>query len=59
MLLGAAGDCWVRLGGGWLGWLGLIRGTAEIFVDAGEAVFDYAFHIVVADGEGEFVPCAG
>jgi hypothetical protein len=36
-------------------WGGLARGAAEIFVDAGETVFDYAVHVVVADGEGEFM----
>jgi hypothetical protein len=59
VLLVAAVDCGVGVGGGWLGFGcgrgGLAWGTAEIFVDAGEAVFDDAFHVVEADGEGEFV----
>ena len=30
-------------------------GATEIFVDAGEAVLDYAVHVIAANGEGKFV----
>ena len=33
----------------------MARGAAEIFVDAAKGVFDYAVHVVEADGEGEFI----